>query len=473
MKILGRKREKDALARSLASGRPEFVVVYGRRRVGKTYLIKEYFNGQFSFYATGLSDEKTAGQLKAFGASLRSYGQTEKKPPGDWFEAFQKLRELLETEQVYRDPVSGRRIVFLDELPWMDTARSDFRSALEYFWDSWASSQADLLLMACGSATSWIIKHMLKERKGFHNRVTRRIQLLPFTLKECEELLEYNDVVMTMPQIIESYMVFGGIPYYLNLIDSRLSLAQNVEELIFKPYGDLKEEYTELFYSLFKKPEKHMEIIRSLAETKSGKTRKELAEDPAIGGGSMLTKDLEELEQCGFIRRYINFTMPSNGAYFQLVDPFVLFSLRFRKNRRQNSWMEYIHSPSYNAWRENAFEICCLNHISEIKAALGIAGVETSEFAWRSRTSDFGAQIDLLIDRKDGIINLCEMKYTDEEYEPDKEEYNKLINRLSVFLKETGTRKAIHLTLVSANGMKGNKYAAAFQSVITGEDLFA
>ena len=216
MKIIGRNREKDVLSKCLSSKRPEFVVVYGRRRVGKTFLIKEYFNGQFSFYATGLSDEKTKGQLKAFHASLQVYGCTEKKV----------------TRDIYRDPVSNRRVVFLDELPWMDTARSDFRSGLEYFWNSWASSQEDLLLIVCGSATSWIIKHMLKERKGFHNRVTRRIRLLPFTLKECKELLENNDIVMTRAQMIECYMVFGGIPYYLNLIDSRLSLAQNIDELM-------------------------------------------------------------------------------------------------------------------------------------------------------------------------------------------------------------------------------------------------
>ena len=265
MKIIGRNREKDVLTACLTSGRPEFVVVYGRRRVGKTYLVKEYFNGQFSFYATGLSNEKTKGQLKAFHTSLQIYGDAENAAPKDWFEAFMRLRSLLERENVYRDPISNRRVVFLDELPWMDTARSDFKSALEYFWNSWASSQEDLMLIVCGSATSWIIQHMLKERKGFHNRVTRRIRLLPFTLKECEELLENNGIVMTREQIIECYMIFGGIPYYLNLLDSRLSLAQNVDELLFKPYGDLKEEYTELFYSLFKKPEKHMAILKTLS----------------------------------------------------------------------------------------------------------------------------------------------------------------------------------------------------------------
>ena len=472
MKIIGRNREKDILLNCLSSKRPEFVVVYGRRRVGKTFLIKEYFNGQFSFYATGLSDERTKGQLKAFHASLQIYGCTEKKAPVDWFEAFARLRALLETEDIYRDPVSGRRVVFLDELPWMDTARSDFKSALEYFWNSWASSQEDLLLIVCGSATSWIIRHMLKERKGFHNRVTRRIRLLPFRLKECEELLLSNDVVMTREQMTECYMVFGGIPYYLNMMDSRLSLAQNIDELMFKPYGGLKDEYNELFYSLFRKPEKHMAIMKALSDSKNGKTRQELSEIKAIGGGSVLSENLQELEECGFIRRYTNYAKPSNGAYFQLVDPFVLFSLRFLLPRRQSSWMEYIHSPSYNAWRGNAFEICCVNHVPEIKAALGIAGVEAVEYAWRSEASDPGAQIDLLIDRKDGVINLCEMKYTDAAYEADKSEYGNLMNKLSAFQKEMHPRKAIHMTLVSANGFSGGKYASVFQNVITGEQLF-
>ena len=472
MKIIGRNREKDILSNCLSSKRPEFVVVYGRRRVGKTFLIKEYFNGQFSFYATGLSDERTKGQLKAFHASLQIYGCTEKKAPVDWFEAFARLRALLETEDIYRDPVSGRRVVFLDELPWMDTARSDFKSALEYFWNSWASSQEDLLLIVCGSATSWIIRHMLKERKGFHNRVTRRIRLLPFRLKECEELLLSNDVVMTREQMTECYMVFGGIPYYLNMMDSRLSLAQNIDELMFKPYGGLKDEYNELFYSLFRKPEKHMAIMKALSDSKNGKTRQELSEIKAIGGGSVLSENLQELEECGFIRRYTNYAKPSNGAYFQLVDPFVLFSLRFLLPRRQSSWMEYIHSPSYNAWRGNAFEICCVNHVPEIKAALGIAGVEAVEYAWRSEASAPGAQIDLLIDRKDGVINLCEMKYTDAAYEADKSEYGNLMNKLSAFQKEMHPRKAIHMTLVSANGFSGGKYASVFQNVITGEQLF-
>lgn len=471
MKIVGRKREKDILMQCLKSKRPEFAVVYGRRRVGKTYLIREYFNKQFSFYSTGLTDEKTKGQLRAFNESLLLYGSTDKEAPKDWFEAFSRLRELLCSESVYREPINGKRVIFLDELPWMDTARSDFKSALDYFWNSWASAQEDIVLIVCGSATSWIINNLLTSRKGFHNRVTRRIQLLPFSLSECEELFELNDVVMTKNQMIESYMVFGGIPLYMNLFDSRLSLMQNINELCFKEYGELHNEYDNLFYSLFDKPEKHMAIIETLSKKKEGLTRTDLSKEKKIGGGSVLTKNLRELEECGFIRKFNNFTKETDALY-QLIDPFTLFSIRFIKNKKFDSWNEYINSPGYNSWRGNSFEIVCLNHVEKIKACLGISGIETNVFAWRSNKVKNGAQIDLIIDRKDGVIDLCEMKYTNEEYAIDSDEHAKLSNRLELFRKESGTNKAIHIIMIAGSGFKANKYSGVVQNVIVGEELF-
>ncbi len=472
MKIVGRKREKESLMKCLYSKRPEFLVVYGRRRVGKTYLIKEFFNKQFSFYTTGLTDDKMKGQLRAFNESLLFYGSEEKEQPKDWFEAFSRLRQLLESDTVYREPINNRRLVFLDELPWMDTARSDFKSALDYFWNSWGSSQEDLVLIVCGSATSWIISNLLTNKKGFHNRVTKRIHLNPFSLSECEELYELNDIAMTRNQMIESYMVFGGIPHYLNLMDSRLSLAQNINELCFKEYGELHNEYYNLFYSLFDKPGKHMAIIQALSANAEGLTRTELSKVKEIGGGSVLTKNLRELEECGFIRRYSNFTKEENNAIYQLIDPFTLFSIRFIESKKFDSWNEYINSPSYNAWRGNSFELVCLNHVDQIKASLGISGIETNEFAWKSSKPGQAAQIDLIIDRKDDVINLCEMKYTNEDYALDQEESDKLLKRMNLFQKETATKKAIHITLVSGNGFKQNKYSGIVQNVITGEDLF-
>ena len=472
MKIIGRKREKDSLMQCLLSKRPEFVVVYGRRRVGKTYLIREYFNQQFSFYTTGLSDEKTKGQLRAFQASLNAYGYEEKSVPADWFEAFVRLKELLQSNKVYREPINNKRVIFLDELPWMDTARSDFKSALDYFWNSWASAQEDLVLIACGSATSWIITNLLTNKKGFHNRITRRIHLAPFSLAECEELFELNDIVMNRSQMIESYMVFGGIPHYLNLFDSRLSLAQNVNELCFKEYGFLHDEYNNLFYSLYDKPEKHLAILERLAKSRDGLTRAELSREKEIGGGSVLTKDLRELEECGFIRKFSNFTRGEGEQFYQLIDPFTLFSIRFIKNKKFDSWNEYINSPGYHSWRGNAFEIVCLNHIPQIKESLRIGGIETNEFAWRSGGADKGAQIDLIISRKDGVINLCEMKFTSDDYMLDADEYEKLRNRMSQFQKETNVKSAIHITLICGNGYKKGKYSGIVQNIILGDDLF-
>ena len=472
MKIIGRKREMDALSICVSSQKPEFVVIYGRRRVGKTYLVKEYFNNRFSFYATGLSEEKTKGQLKAFHESLLAYGCKEKKQPADWFEAFSRLKEILTSPNVYREPVSGKIVVFLDELPWMDTARSDFKSALDYFWNSFGSSMEDLLLIVCGSATSWIVDNLLKNRKGFHNRLTRQIHLMPFSLNECESLLTNNGMVLTRDQIIECYMTFGGIPYYLNLLDRRLSLAKNIDELCFKEYGSLTNEYDNLFYSLFKKPEKHLAIIECLSQTKSGMTRQALLKGLKMESGALITKNLIELEQCGFIRKFRNYAASTNDVFYQLIDPFVLFSLKFLKEKNHSSWMSYINSPSYNAWRGNSFEIVCLNHIPQLKMALGISGVETQEYGWASKKSDPGVQIDLLIDRKDGVINLCEMKFSNEPYEITGDEYEKLQNRLLAFQQETNTEKAVHITLVSAKGVKKNKYFDIAQRIITGDDLF-
>lgn len=300
----------------------------------------------------------------------------------------------------------------------------------------------------------------------------RRIHLAPFSLAECEQLFALNDMVMTRKQMIESYMILGGIPHYMCLYDSRLSLAQNINELCFKEHGQLANEYHNLFYSLYDKPEKHLAILDALAAHRVGLTRAELSKVKEIGGGSVLTKDLLELEECGFIRKYINCTKSEGELFYQLIDPFVLFYIGFIKNKKFDSWNEYINTPGYNAWRGNAFEIVCINHIEQIKSALGIRGIETHEFAWRSIEPGGGAQIDLVIKRKDGVSNLCEMKFTNEEYSIDEDEHRKIENRLSRFQTMTETKDAIHVTLICGNGYKRSKYSGIVQNVIVGDDLF-
>ncbi len=471
MNIIGREREKDIIAKCLESKKPEFLVVYGRRRVGKTYLIREYFNEKFSFYTTGIPDQKTRSQLKAFNESLSNYGDDTGRVPKDWFEAFRRLRKILESKEVYRDAISGKRVVFIDEVPWMDTARSDFKSAFDFFWNSWGSAQEDLLLIVCGSATSWIILNILNDKGGFHNRVTKQMRINPFNLNECKQFYIDNGINFSRDQIIESYMIFGGIPYYLNLLDSRLSLTQNVDNLIFDERGDLHYEYDQLFGSLFKRPDNHIKIIETIASQKRGLQRTDLVSQSGVPDGEGLTKAIRELEQCGFIRQYKNIANAQNGCFYQLIDPFVLFCLYFR-NGKIKSWQSFIKSPDYYAWRGNAFETVCLEHIPQIKLALGISGIESSEYSWKSKKKKGGAQIDLLIDRRDDVINLCEMKCTDKPYEVKAEYRENLINKITVFTEEVNPKKSVHVTLVTSNGYKRNEYSDVIQNVVEPDDLF-
>ena len=471
MNIIGREREKDIIAKCLESKKPEFLVVYGRRRVGKTYLIREYFNEKFSFYTTGIPDQKTRSQLKAFNESLSNYGDDTGRVPKDWFEAFRRLRKILESKEVYRDAISGKKVVFIDEVPWMDTARSDFKSAFDYFWNSWGSAQKDLLLIVCGSATSWIILNILNDKGGFHNRVTKQMRINPFNLNECKQFYIDNGINFSRDQIIESYMIFGGIPYYLNLLDSRLSLTQNVDNLIFDERGDLHYEYDHLFGSLFKRPDNHIKIIETIASQKRGLQRTDLVSQSGVPDGDGLTKAIRELEQCGFIRQYKNIANAQNGCFYQLIDPFVLFCLYFR-NGKIKSWQSFIKSPDYYAWRGNAFETVCLEHIPQIKMALGISGIESSEYSWKSKKKKGGAQIDLLIDRRDDVINLCEMKCTDKPYEVKAEYRENLINKITVFTEEVNPKKSVHVTLVTSNGYKRNEYSDVIQNVVEPDDLF-
>ena len=293
----------------------------------------------------------------------------------------------------------------------------------------------------------------------------------PFTLDECKKFYEDNSINLNRDQKIESYMIFGGIPYYLNLLDSRLSLAQNVDSLIFDERGDLHYEYEQLFKSLFKKPDNHVKIIETIADQKRGLQRTDLAIRSGVSDGEGLTKALRELEQCGFIRKYKNIISSKKGSFYQVIDPFVLFCLYFR-NERIKSWQSFIKSPAYYAWRGNAFEIVCLEHIPQIKTALGISGIESSDYSWKSKKKKGGAQIDLLIDRRDDVINLCEMKFTDKPYEITADYRENLINKMTSFTEEVKPKKAVHITLITSNGYKRNEYSDIVQNDVGPDSLF-
>ena len=469
--MIGRKEETEILEDLLSSRKPEFLALYGRRRIGKTYLIKEFFNDSFSFYATGVQNCNTKQQLRVFKEALDKYGDKKNTIPKDWFEAFSRLEALLEDDNVKREYRSGKRVVFLDELPWMDTARSDFKSAFDYFWNSWGSSQKDLLMIICGSATSWIINNIVKDTGGFYNRLTRQIRLMPFTLSECESFLKDNGLRYTRKQVVECYMIFGGVPYYLNYLKPQYSLAQNVDMIFFNENSPLKYEFQQMFRALFRNSDHYLAIVKELAKKQYGLTRTELI-DSGKAEGKTLTRCLEDLEQCGFIRRYHNYSTKKNGDHYQLIDPMCLFYLTFIEKGTIGSWMDHINTPAYYNWCGLAFEKVCLLHTKQIKQKLGISGVSSNESAWESKKTKPGAQIDLLIDRKDDVVNVCEIKYSQEPFSIDADYEKKLIHKVEALRTETGTKKALWITMITFSGLANNQYKNCVVYELVGDDLF-
>lgn len=469
--FIGREKEKRSLAQAVQEEDSMFVALYGRRRVGKTYLVRETFNNRFTFYHTGLANSTMKKQLAAWRLSLREYGLQKATLPHTWLDAFDALKEII------RQSDEPKKLIFIDELPWLDTQRSGFVPALENFWNGWASARKDVVLIVCGSATSWIIKKILKNKGGLHNRVNTRIHLQPFTLHECEQYAIHRKLGMNRRQLMECYMVMGGIPFYWSKLERGLSLSQNIDNLFFNPDGGLYDEFDELYASLFKNPDPYITIVQTLGHKRIGMTREELISEAHLQDNGRLSEMLQDLEACGFIRKYNNLGLKSKFAVFQLIDSYTLFYYRFIQ---QNSggdecfWSRQTGSPLYYNWCGLAFERVCLLHVTQIKKALSIFGTISRVCSWYQPATfeRKGAQIDLLIDRNDGIIDICEMKYTKQPYEMTSEEEQKVQNRRNSFRIATGTDKSIHLILISANEVKQNSYSVEFQDIITADALF-
>jgi AAA+ ATPase superfamily predicted ATPase len=469
MNLIGRKSEIRELQRFHASNQPELIVVYGRRRVGKTFLIKEFFESDFAFYFTGTIGVSNTIHLNNFDEAIVEYGGVATPASANWHDAFRKLRLLLSKQG------EERKVVFIDEMPWLDAPGSDFLTAFDYFWNSWASAVPEIFFILCGSSTSWITKKLFHNRGGLHNRVTGRIYLSPFTLGECEEFFKSRGIEITRYQMLESYMVFGGIPFYLNMFDKGMSFSQNVDRLCFSSVAPLKDEYQELYHSLFSRPQRHMCVVETLAGSTDGMTRNEIATASGFAANGHLTEVLSELEQCDFIERYADFTKPKNGAYYYLKDTFTLFYLRYMKNNNTKDdyfWTNYSEDGGHRAWSGYAFELVCRSHLRQLKQSLGISGVSTSASSWRSKGTISRAQIDLVIARRDGVINLCEMKYTKHPYTIGKTEAEALERKKNVFAAETGTMSALHITMITTYGLEQKGYFSLAQSQITMDDLF-
>ena len=471
MKIVGRVREQAELKRYFKSGKAEFIAITGRRRVGKTYLVRELFADDISFYFSGSIGKNVTNkyQLKTFDKTIEEYGGEKGAMSQCWSDAFQKLRKMIAT------PHKSRQVIFIDELPWLDAPKSDFLPALDYFWNTFASSRPDIMLIVCGSAASWIVRNLFENKGGLHNRITGRITLAPFTLGECEAFFNENGIVMNRYQIAEIYMVFGGIPYYLNMLEKNLGPTQNVDRMLFVNDAPLKNEFNEVYRSLFRTSDRHISIVGALSQKASGMTRDEIAQAAKIPLGGNLTKTLNELEQCGFIEKYADFTKHKYSAYYRLIDPFSLFWLKYVSNNNTKDeyyWTNLLDDGGRRAWSGHAFELLCLLHIAQIKRKLGISGISTEAFSWRSISRNPGAQIDLLIVRKDGVTNLCEMKYSLHPYTISAKYDQELQQKRMTFLGETGTRNAIHITMVTTYGLAEKGYRASIQSEVTLDDLY-
>ncbi len=471
-KLIGRHKEQAKLKTCIDSGRSEFIVIYGRRRIGKTFLIRRFFNDEYAFSFVGKHEMARELQLAEFGKALQKYSNSTFTPVlKNWTDAFDCLQKLLE-----KSNMKGKKVIFFDEMPWMDTPKSDFVTALENFWNGWASMRDDILFIACGSATSWMVDKLLHNQGGLFNRITQKIYLRPFHLREVEQYLDENHFNWNRYQIAQCYMILGGIPFYLTLLNPHLSLLSNIDELFFSNnHAMMKMEYNELYATLFKRPENYLSVIKVLAEKKEGFTRKEIAEKTKLGGAT-LTKILSDLEQCDFVLSYARFGNNKNNTIYRIKDFYTLFYYKYLNGfntKDAHRWTHLASSPQISSWQGFSFELLCLLHLEEVKKSLGIDRILNDASAWRSKQSDRNTQIDLVIERADRNINLCEMKFSNEMYAINKEYEQKLRERISIFKDETKTRCSTRITMITTYGVLKNKHIGIVDDEVLLDDLFA
>jgi len=470
--IIGRIQEQKQLSRLLESPEAELLALYGRRRIGKTFLIRNAYEKQILFEFAGVHHASLKKQLELFARALSQTSGLPIATPVSWTEAFDQLIAFLEPKIKKQ-----KKVVFIDEFPWLHTPRSGFSEAFEQFWNMWASRQKNLVVVVCGSAAAWMIKHIINNRGGLHNRVTARMRLQPFTLAEAEAFLKSRSILLDRYQLIQLYMVMGGVPQYLKTVDRGDSLTTAVDRICFSPDGFLHHEFKNLFQSLFDTSQNHMAVVKALAKTPSGLTRNELIEACNLHTGGGTTQLLDELRESGFIEAYTPFNKTSKDSVYQLIDEFSLFYFKFMaegKIQGPGSWTRYSSSSAWTSWCGLAFEHLCLKHVDQIKYALGISGVYSENYVWRHvAAGDEGAQIDLLIDRQDQCINVCEMKFSRYEFEITKKYAQDLERKLRVFQSSTRTKKTLFLTMVTTNGLKNpSNYRGLIQREITMDALF-
>ena len=473
--MVGRENEKRELLGLLDKEESQFCAVYGRRRVGKTYLIRETFNYQFCFQHTGVAKGTLRQQLTAFRNSLVAAGLPDQPIPKNWIEAFEQLKHLI------NNAPGGKKVIFIDELPWMDTPKGGMISALESFWNGWVTArrEKDIVLIVCGSATSWISNKLLKDKGGLRGRLTNRIKVVPFTLRECEQFAESAHLALGRRDVLELYMILGGIPYYWSFLKRGLSVAQNIDQLFFTETAQLQDEFEALYSVLFKRPENYLKVIQCLGDgRRSGLTREEILAASKLRDGGTFSTILNELEESGFIRRFASADMGDTNSMYQLIDNYTLFYyLCIKKNAfsDEHYWSNTFTSASHNVWKGHAFERVCVQHVPQIKRALGISGILTNVCSWteRGKGDRRGAQIDLVMQRADGLTDIFEMKHTCGVFTIDKGYADELENKLNAYRQFSKDKRTLHLVMVTTNGVAHNNYYNMIQKEITMDDLFA
>ena len=469
--FIGREYEIRQLEKYRNSKESEFVIVYGRRRVGKTFLVKEFFDDTYDFKVTGLYKKPQKTQLKNFYLALLEYGSSVKKIPSDWLEAFAELKKLIKGSQENR-----KKIIFIDELPWLDTRQSDFLAAFEGFWNDWGAQQNDLMLVVCGSATTWITNKILSDKGGLFNRAARRLYLMPFTLQETERYLQSRGIHWNRYDIVECYMTMGGIPYYLKLLDNELSYLANIDNVFFKRNGSLWDEFDHLYDTLFGNSKGYLKIIEALSTKKSGLTRNEIIKEAKVEDNGLLTEMLKNLKDSLFVRAYNTFGYDEKNVVYQLSDYFTLFYLRFMKGRQnpdEHFWTHFLDNPAKSSWAGQTFEQVCKDHIAQVKKAIGISALLTDISSWHGATDRGKAQIDLIIDRRDRTTNICEIKFSVGEFVINQDYETKLRQKMEVFREATKSKKALQLVMITTYGVRQNAHSGIMQSQVRMDDLFA
>jgi hypothetical protein len=473
-KIIGRIEECKRLDKCMRADSAQLVIVYGRRRVGKTYLINQYFENQFAFKVTGIFAQNKETQLRNFITELDFRTKEKHNQPKDWYEAFGYLRNYIEEL-----PKDTKQVLFFDEMPWMDTQKSDFLPSFEWFWNHYASTIDNIVVVVCGSATSWMDEKIENNKGGLFNRQTGRLYLEPFKLHEVEKYLVSRGINWSRRDIAECYMVMGGIPYYLSLLDSQLSYKQNIDALFFKKKGELWDEFEHLYRTLFTNSDNYIKVVEALSEKRGGLTRNEIIKKAKLPAGGDVSKIINNLLISGFIRVSGFYNKKKKDALYQLADYYTLFYFRYIKNnygKDEHFWLNATDNPTMRVWAGLTFEQVCMDHILQIKHKLGISGVLSEESSWFVAQDEengvSGAQIDLLIDRRDGVVSICEMKHSINEFEIDKKYDMNLRNKIGAFVQSTKCKKTIQVVMITTYGVKENMYSSIVNSQVVLDDLF-